>query len=124
MMKHNSKPPLPTSTGRLNAVISLPLTQLITPRGDAMCIGDVGAEAIRDLLRLGTVRFVIADVGLELHWISEDHCFEAWKLEVKPHLAEPEDQRVHLDEFPDEYAYFASHWEDGSTPIIVLWKRH
>lgn len=123
MMKHKSKPPFPTSTGRLNVITSLPLTQLVTPRGNATCIGDVGAEAIRDLLRLGTVRFVVADAGLELHWLSEDHCFEVWKQEVKPHLAEPE-QQAYLEDFPDEYFYYASHWEDGSTPIILLWKMH
>ena len=123
MMKHRSKPPFPTSDGRLNIVTRLPLTQLVTRRGEAMCIGDVGAEAIRNLLRLGMVRFVVADVGLELDWLSEDHCFEVWKQEVKPHLAEPE-QQVYLEDFPDEYAYYASHWEDGSTPIVLLAKAH
>ena len=104
-------------------VTSLPLSRLITPRGEARRVGGVGVEAIGAMLRAGPIRFVIADVGCELQWISEASAFTEWKREIRPHLAEP-DQKVFLKDFPGEYAYFASQWQDGSTPIIVLSKAH
>jgi hypothetical protein len=34
--------------------------------------------------------------------------------------------RVILEEFPDRYCYFASHWDGGdpASPIVVLEKQH
>jgi hypothetical protein len=70
------------------------------------------------------VRFVIADVGEALVWVPNNESYDFWKEEVKPHLAAPE-SRVHLEEFPDNYCYFASEWKsyEGET-IIVLSKAH
>jgi hypothetical protein len=107
----------------MSVITRLPLSRLTTPRGDAQRIGDADRECIRNLLRAGTVRFVIADVGLPLDWVPEPECFDVWKKEVQRHLAEP-GERIRLEEYPGEYAYFASQWEDGSTPIIVLSKAH
>ena len=88
-----------------------------------MRVGELGSELIRNLLKTGATRFVVADVGAPLRWLPEAECFDFWKDEVRPHLAEP-DQRVHLDQFPGEYAYFASQWDDGSGAIILLSKTH
>jgi len=107
----------------MSVVTKLPLSRLTTPRGDATRLGDAGRETIRDLLRAGRIRFVVADVGAALHWVPEADCFDVWKTEVQPHLAEP-DQRVSLEQFPGQYAYFASQWDDGATPIILLSKAH
>jgi hypothetical protein len=107
----------------MNAVNKLPLSRLLTPRGDATRMGDIGAESIRELLRRGAVRFVVADVGSELRWVPQVDCFELWKRELQPHLAEP-DQLVRLDAFPGCYAYFASQWDDGAEPIVLLSKTH
>ena len=107
----------------MSVITKLPLSHLTTPRGDAKRLGDIGRDAIRKLLRAGSVRVVVADVGFPLHWVPETECFEMWKNDIEAHLAEP-DQRVHLEQFPGEYAYFASQWDDGSDPIILLSKAH
>ena len=107
----------------MSVITKLPLSRLTTSRGDATHLADVSGELVRDLLREGVVRFVIADVGTELRWVPETECFDAWKNEVQPHLAEP-GQRAYLEQFPGEYAYFASQWDDGSSPIILLSKAH
>lgn len=107
----------------MSVITKLPLSHLTTPLGDAKRLGDIGSDAIRRLLRAGSVRFVVADVGSPLHWVPEAECFDTWKNDVEPHLAEP-DQRVHLEQFPVEYAYFASQWDDGSNSIVLLSKVH
>lgn len=107
----------------MNVTTKLPLSRLVTPGGDATRVGDIGGDAVRNLLRQGTVRFVVADVGSDLRWLPEAECFDVWKREVQPHLAEPS-QQVHVEQFPNEYAYFGSRWDDGSAPIILLAKAH
>ena len=107
----------------MSLITKLPLSRLTTSRGNAVCLGEAGSELIRSLLQSGVVRFVIADVGAELSWVPEPDCFDIWKTEVMPHLAEPQ-QRVYLEQFPGGYAYFASRWDDGSTPIVLLSKAH
>jgi len=74
----------------LKVITKLPLSKLVTPRGDAARGAELGAEAIRQLLRWGPVRFVIADIGHELRWLEEASCLVTWKQEVQPHLAEPQ----------------------------------
>ena len=84
----------------------------------------VGTAEIKDLLRTAAVHFVVADVGSPPQWtpLGESHCF--WKSDVQPHLAEP-DASVSLEDWPSEYVYFASRWEDDEdVPVIVLEKHH
>jgi hypothetical protein len=85
---------------------------------------DVGSTDIADLLRSGSVRFVVADVGKPFEWIPKNEKFSFWKTEVKTHLAEPESEPF-LEDFPDEYFYSASEWKsfDGDS-IILLSKAH
>src|SRR5262245_41543977 len=96
----------------MSVVTKPPLSRLTTARGDAAHVGEVGSDSIRNLLRAGIIRFVIADVGAPLRWVSETERFDFWKNEVEPHLAEPE-QRVYLGRFPGACAYFASLWDAG-----------
>ncbi|HKQ49546.1 MAG TPA: hypothetical protein VJZ71_15850 [Phycisphaerae bacterium] len=107
----------------MKGITKLPLSRLTTPHGEAKRVGDVGVDEIRDLLRAGPVRFVMADVGAPLRWVPEADCFVEWKREIQPHLAEP-DQKVYLGQSQGGYAYFASQWDDGSRPVILLSKAH
>jgi hypothetical protein len=104
-------------------VTRLPLKSLKTSLGSAEGQKDVGEPEIRNLLRAGSIRFVVADVGLQLLWINETDCFDFWKDEVKPHLTEPQSV-VSLEDFPGEYFYRASLWHDGGLPIVLLSKSH
>src|SRR5678815_719767 len=74
-------------------------------------LGEVNGRYIEELLRASKVRFVIADVGVSLEWIPSHECQQFWKSEVKNHLADPEVEN-HLENFADEYFYFASEWAD------------
>ncbi len=87
-------------------------------------VRDLDALGIVDLLRLEVVRFVVAEVGKPFEWIPNNERYDFWKDEVKVHLASSE-SRVALEDFPDEYCYFASEWKsyDGDT-IILLSKAH
>src|SRR5262245_11406725 len=70
-------------------------------------VRDVGSQEIVELLRSGLVRFVVASVGEPLNWVPNNESYDFWKGEVRPHLANSEEQ-VSLDDFPDNYCYFAS----------------
>ena len=104
-------------------VTRLPLDSLVTSIGVAYGRKNIGEPEIRNLLRGGRIRFVVADVGLQLLWISETECFDFWKHEVQPHLTEPE-SKVSLGDFPGNYFYRASLWHDGGLPIVLLSKSH
>ena len=82
-------------------------------------VRDLNASDIVDLLRSGAVRFVVADVGEPYHWIPNNEGYDFWKHEVKAHLASPESTIV-LEDFPDEYCYFASEWRSGEGETIIL----
>ena len=76
-------------------------------------------ETIRQMLRQGPVEFVVANVGDPLKRIALEDCFEFWKTEAEPHLAENPD-RIYLETFPDEYAYLASIWEGERGMSVIL----
>ncbi len=86
--------------------------------------GSLTKEGIKDILQTGPVRFAVADVGHELEIVDADQCFIFWKAEAEKHLADS--LKGHrLEDFPDEYIYFASKWlADGDSPIILLEKQH
>lgn len=111
----------------LKVVTAMPLHELwrsdgspIEPRGLLL-----SRKNIRELLRLGPIEFVIADAGLALQWIPISDCYKFWRAMVKPHLAEP-DSKARLEEFPDQYCYFASQWREpnSKTPIVLLERYH
>jgi hypothetical protein len=103
--------------------VRLPLDRLVTPHGQAARIGDLGREAIRQLLRGGPVRFVVADLASGLRWVPGEERFRFWKEEVQPHLVEP-GASVVLEDGPGEYAYFAARWDDAAGPVVVLSLHH
>ena len=72
------------------------------------------------LLHQGVVRFVIADVGLPLHWIDVAKRFDFWKRDAKCHVSN--NAAACIDDFPGEFCYFASLWNDGGSPIVLLAK--
>ena len=76
-------------------------------------------EDIRSLLRLGAVRFVVADVGKPFRWVAEADRFTFWRNEVQPHLGAP-DLAIDLDTLPDARAYLASEWAPLAGPPVVL----
>lgn len=81
-------------------------------------------EAVRELLRRGHVRFVVADVGHRLKWIPSAERFDFWKRDGDVHLSDADE--IHLDDFPDGMAYRASEWTapGSATPIILLEVHH
>ena len=81
-------------------------------------------NAIADLLRAGSVRFVIADAGHKLEWVPEPERFEFWKKVAPPHLSETD--RINLSAFPDQTAFVASLWSvaEGQPPIVLLETHH
>src|SRR5215510_2871202 len=110
----------------LRIITRLPLEELWRDDGFATTarLRQLVASDIRDMLRVGQVQFVVADVAAKPWWVDSRNCFSFWKNEVKPHLAE--DPKIILEAFPDEYCYFASQWghKDGEPPIVVLEKHH
>jgi hypothetical protein len=110
----------------LKIITRLPLEELW--RNDLSVIGSrqrgLTSDEIGQLLREGTVEFVVADVGHVLRWINIEERYEFWKNEVKPHLAAGGSQIV-LDDFPGSYCYIASHWGFAETgALIILLERH
>ena len=106
-------------------VSRLPLQDLWTEAGflDAKRVRDLSADDITILLRRGTVRFVVADIGGPLEWISPSNCYDFWKSEVREHLADPA-EKAQSWEYPSGYCYFATEWSDGNTGTIVVLETH
>jgi hypothetical protein len=79
---------------------------------------------LRELLRRGPVRFVVASIGEPLRWIPVAEQFEFWKTEVTIHLSESE--RVDLEHCPNGLAYVASEWlcADSEPPMVLLEVHH
>jgi hypothetical protein len=81
-------------------------------------------EEINKILKISKVDFILADVGLHLHWVGTELCFDIWNNEIKNHLANY-NEHIILENFPDNYAYLASEWTSKShIPIILLEKIH
>lgn len=111
----------------LKIVTQLPLLELwrndgFTSRSRG---GGLSQDEISSLLRMGKVQFVIADIGGHLKWIPMDQCYDFWKTEVQPRLAEPT-TKVALEDFPENYCYLASEWggNEEMRPIILIEKHH
>ena len=107
-------------------VSQMPLHELWNEHGvvSAKELRELSASDMAALLRSGKVRFVVADVGSQLKWIPPDECYGFWKSEVKNHLADPAAEN-YLENFPDEYCYFASEWESKvDEPIVLLMMSH
>ena len=110
----------------LRVITQLPLQELWRDDGFTTTtrLRWLAANDIREMLRAGTVQFVVADLAAKPLWVDRRDCYDFWKTEVKPHLAEGD--RIVLEDFPDEYCYVASEWSnrEGEPPIVVLEKHH
>ena len=110
----------------LRHVSKLPLDELWNESGvvPAQKVRELSSSEIVAMLRAGKVRFAVANVGHHLQWIPPDDCYEFWKSEVKPNLAQPEVQ-IYLEDFPGEYCYSASEWKaEAGEPIVLLMMTH
>ena len=81
-------------------------------RGRRLTTADITA-----ILRVGPVRFVVADVGAPLEWIPLDDCFRFWKS-VKSNIADEE--KIRLGNYQDEFAYLVTEWFEESGERIIL----
>ena len=111
----------------LQVVTTLPLEKLWDAAGavEASRLRWVSVDDVREMLRLGPVRFVVADIGRTLRWVPLTSCFNFWRDDVRDHLASHQEGKS-LDAFPGAYCYFGSAWSGGSqpSPIVVLEKAH
>lgn len=79
-------------------------------------------ENMKSILQKKPVQFLIADVGQKLKIIDASQYFTFWKAEVEKHLAS---KSARLEDYPDEYFYFASEWvAEGLNPVFLLEKYH
>jgi hypothetical protein len=107
-------------------VSQAPLHELWNDRGvvSEKELRELDSSDIAGLLRVGKVRFVVANAGNPLKWVPVDECYSFWKSEVKNHLAAPAASN-YPEDFPDEYCYFASEWQaQGAEPIVLLVLAH
>lgn len=110
----------------LRHVSHMPLVELWNEHGvvGAEKVRELGSSEITSMLRAGKVRFVIADIGHPLEWVSAEDCHKFWKSEVKIHLAQP-NSTTYLEDSPGDYCYFASEWKANlAEPIVLLSKSH
>jgi hypothetical protein len=83
---------------------------------------DADGPVVRSHLRSDRSLLAVAVIGEPLHLYSGSSAFEIWKRELGPRLAVAEAFR--LEDFPDERAYVASVWDDGSGESLVLFEQH
>lgn len=111
---------------RNRVVTRLPLGELWTDDGELSATrgAPLNRHAVREYLRRGPVRFVVANIGQTLRWIPLGERFEFWRRDVSLHLSDSGE--IYLDEFPGGMAYWASEWTDSAdeTPIILLEVAH
>jgi hypothetical protein len=106
-------------------VTSTPLEQLWGEQGElaAKRVGSLGRDAVRDLVRLRPVHFVVASVGAPLRWIEPAATFDFWKNEAAQRIADADGFRP--GEAPSGLAYVASLWDmGGDSPAIILLESH
>lgn len=82
-------------------------------------------SAVESLLRSGSVRLVLADVGKPLEWVPPSKARSLWRSEVSERLVGP-DRKAFLDDFNDAYFYRAHAWVDeaGAVSAVVLERHH
>lgn len=86
----------------------------------------VGSEDVAELLRRGSVTFVLAESGQRLTWVLADDGYRFWKDEAKPHLVDAgaAEEGFQLEDFPGDYCYIGSEWEGGPEPVVLLERYH
>jgi hypothetical protein len=108
-------------------VTTLPLDEVWDASGAlALTAGEhLDRPAIESLLRAGTVRLVVADLGHPLEWVTKAKSRTLWRREVSERLVGP-NQKAFLDDFNDAYFYRAHAWTDekGTVSVLVLERHH
>jgi hypothetical protein len=102
----------------------LPLSELPPPFHAAVRVRDLRDTDVREMLRSGPVRFVVAAIFAPLRSVPESECFDFWASEAQPHLVADPDEGASPQDFPGSYCYFASEWSDGGSPIVLLSAAH
>ncbi|WP_299621943.1 hypothetical protein [Pelagibius sp.] len=84
---------------------------------------DLTTQDVKDLLRLGRLRFVVLSLGEPVFEVSLADCYDFWKRDVKHHICDQE--HCYLEDFEGDYFYFATEWDDRSgIPLVLLFKSH
>lgn len=108
-------------------VVNIPLQEIWNERGVVSTteVRKLSVDDIANLLRRGKLRCVVANVGLPLHWVSLEDCYEFWKTEVRMRVADPSAEHTYREAFPGRYFYFASEWSsEAHEPIVLLTAAH
>jgi hypothetical protein len=109
----------------LRVVMRIPMIDLWDSEGNLTAAKQrtLSRDDVAALLRRGLVRFVVAECGDPLRWIPPSDCYDFWKTELKPRIAET--KTFELEDFPGAYCYVASEWSDGqSSPLVLLEMYH
>lgn len=105
-------------------VTALPLRELWDEAGPIA--GQRGAfidrEGIRAMLRTAPLRFVVADCGHPLRWVTHEACWSFWKNEVRDRVCP--DGPIDLDGFSAGYCYAASIWGLATGERVVVLETH
>lgn len=108
----------------LRIVTKLPLSELWDETGPLLAnrVRYLGLGEIKELLRGGSVRFVVADCGHHLKWEPRGGTFAFWKG-ICDQIAAPE-KPIFLDHFRGSEAYIASLWQSNEGDHLILLERH
>ena len=109
------------------SVTALPLDEVWDASGALPLSGGehLDRPAIETLIRAGTVRLVVADLGKPLEWVPAAKTRSLWRTEVSERLVGP-NQKAMLADFSDSYFYRAHAWTDdsGAVSTVVLERHH
>lgn len=109
------------------SVTTLPLAEVWDATGALPLTGGehLDRPAIESLMRAGTVRLAVAEVGKPLTWVPEADSRSLWRREVSERLVGP-NQKGFPDDFNDAYFYRAHAWTDasGAVSAVVLERHH
>jgi hypothetical protein len=119
--------PLPVKRQMNKKVITrIPLTELWDEAGLASFERKrfLRGDEIKQSIAAEDIHFVLADVSQPLKWIGKQEKFNFWKSELKEHLCENPIKGCHLEDFKDDYFYFASLWTSNIQKVILVEKYH
>jgi len=111
----------------LRIVTGIPLSEVWDEHGQVSAerLRSLAQEDLRQLVQAGTVKFVVANAGHPLRWVSSEESQVFWKLEVRPHLVVEPDRPFDIYGYPEGYCYVASEWHaTNETQTIVVLEQH
>jgi hypothetical protein len=84
----------------------------------------IGAVEVQQMLTLGLVEFVIAEIGKPLFWINCDDASMFFNQRIAKHIVEDPDDGFYLPDFPGGLALVASEWQQESVVKLILFESH